>query len=215
RRSDGAEGDGWNDEWIVRLAVDDRRDRGHASFAARHLNFDTRVRKRRAAALREQRIELQQLTGFDRLRRAENLRAERIERVHDDVRRLACCFSDVDVRSERVRYAICCRLRIADELPMKLVNGMAGMNCPSVPPVATLYVRLVTAVFFVIASLVITRPAGSSCCTSRMPFDESPSEPIPNQLRTMSSSAIVTPPSMLTVVTFSGIATSPVPVLSD
>ena len=35
-----------------------------------------------------------------------------------------------------------------------------------------------------------------------MPLAESPSEPTPNQLRTMSSSAMVAPPSMLTVVCF-------------
>src|ERR1051326_1051194 len=47
-----------------------------------------------------------------------------------------------------------------------------------------------------------------------IPFAESPSEPTPNQLRTTSSSAIVAPPSIVTVVCFTGAAGSPLPALN-
>src|ERR1043166_3229354 len=47
-----------------------------------------------------------------------------------------------------------------------------------------------------------------------IPCAESPSEPTPNQLRTTSSSAIVAPPSIVTVVCFTGAAGSPLPALN-
>src|ERR1044071_1108294 len=47
-----------------------------------------------------------------------------------------------------------------------------------------------------------------------IPFDESPSEPTPNQLRTMSSSAVVAPASTVIVVCLSGAVVSPVPGLN-
>jgi hypothetical protein len=48
----------------------------------------------------------------------------------------------------------------------------------------------------------------------RKPFDESPSEPMPYQLRTMSSSAVVAPGSMLMTVDFTGTVGSPLPRLN-
>src|SRR2546426_11940863 len=44
-----------------------------------------------------------------------------------------------------------------------------------------------------------------------MPFEESPSEPTPNQLRTMSSSAVLAPASTRIVVCFTGVLASPLP----
>src|SRR5207253_3404591 len=99
---------------------------------------------------------------------------------------------------------------------MKFAKGVAGMNWPSVPFAAALYVRLETTVAFAPAVLLgIGAPLPSSAWIESTPFAESASEPTPYQLRTMSSRAMVAPASMLTMVCFSSVAASPFARLND
>ena len=108
-------------------------------------------------------------------------------------------------RPKFVRYAAdcatCCRLRtVFASLPMKLANGMAGMNCPNVPFAVLLKVRLAAKVVMFgspptdFGAMLAAVPVSGRI--SRVPVPDCS----PNQLCRTSSRAMVRPGSMLTVV---------------